>query len=674
MNLTLSKKGMLVISLPFFIQLGLLLGYSALLDEVEVLADKEFHNKEVFGRTNYLSALIPSATAFSLAYALTNDPPYAQEFRKVSQQIPIEFNELAVVLANCYHSDVTDESVIDPRQGFSPSQEWWEIRSRGNNALLGYMAPGESWIDFFSGQSGHLIDRAEGARRLQMLAPLKSSWDAWTAWQQRLSRLVSHSDGLGNGAQLMSKDTRALSQSLFEGRRAILKAERESSAVSEMSTRSTRDKLRRFIAFGVAVDLAMLFGFLFLFTKGIADRLKVLDDNTRRLEKGIALNPALRGSDEIASLDRTFHGMAAALTKAKRELEASELRIRTMFNNMPVGLCVVNEEQTIEFANPTVAAIFGGGKNDYVGSSLNVLLPDVAFNWSEIVRGAQAPKPQEVVIQNLSGRAVAAEVSFKPFQIEEGMTVLVLVVIQDVTERYELERRKHEFIAMVTHDLRTPLASVQMFLQMLEKSVFGPLPEKGMRSLAKVQNSVGRLITMVHDILDFEKLEAGRHELFLARTNFSDIIDAAVDAVEEFAKKHGISVQTPEPKAHIEIVVDANRLTRVLINLLSNAVKFSPEGEVVALSVHNREDQIEVRVSDRGRGIPKTHIEAIFEKYKQVEAQDSREKGGTGLGLPICKAIVEQHGGRIGVESEVGKGSIFWFTVPKNLNETRNEP
>lgn len=226
----------------------------------------------------------------------------------------------------------------------------------------------------------------------------------------------------------------------------------------------------------------------------------------------------------------------------------------------------------------------------------------------------------------------------------------------------EAQQMRQTFVAMISHDLRTPLTNVQAYLALVSEGILGQVPDLVKAEAEKTERNVSRLIRLINDLLVLEKMEAGKMQMNCKVVYLEDIFEKSVEAIEEFAKQHEVKLVVGETNA--EVYADPDRLVQVLINLASNAVKFSPRGESVEISAIETDNYVEVKVQDRGRGVPPEHREAIFEKYKQVKSEDQSKKGGTGLGLPICKLIVEQLGGSIGVESEEGKGSTFWFRLP----------
>lgn len=227
----------------------------------------------------------------------------------------------------------------------------------------------------------------------------------------------------------------------------------------------------------------------------------------------------------------------------------------------------------------------------------------------------------------------------------------------------EAQEVRKAFVAMVSHDLRSPLTSVSGYLELLEMGVMGELSPQATDGLGKARTNVTRLIRLINDLLDLEKMESGTIKLNLAEASMKKILDDSVEAVSVTAERAQVSVERAFDECMLN--VDADRLVQVVVNLLSNAIKFAPENSTIRLVMNVLADGVvEVRVIDHGRGVPEKFRELIFERFRQVDDSDHTQKGGTGLGLPICKAIIEQHGGAIGVDSQEGHGSEFWFRIP----------
>jgi len=225
------------------------------------------------------------------------------------------------------------------------------------------------------------------------------------------------------------------------------------------------------------------------------------------------------------------------------------------------------------------------------------------------------------------------------------------------------EQTKAEFVSMISHDLRSPLTSLQFTLALAEKGAFGEINEKGKERFERADNTVQRLVKLINELLDIEKMEAGMLNMVTAPEDLDAIAKRAVDSVAALAEKKSISIETPA--SSLKIDVEADRIVQVLVNLLSNAIKFSPEGSTISISASELPTGVKVSVVDQGRGIPKEMIKTIFDRFSQVDHADATTHGGSGLGLAICKAIIEGHGGIIGVDSHEGEGSQFWFIVRK---------
>ena len=232
---------------------------------------------------------------------------------------------------------------------------------------------------------------------------------------------------------------------------------------------------------------------------------------------------------------------------------------------------------------------------------------------------------------------------------------------QTSAELIELETFKRELTAMVTHELRTPLTSIQGILTLLRVGALGQLPDLAQAKVEVAEANSRRLIRLITELLDIEKMEAGKLELDPKPTELKQILTQSVEAVRDFATQYAVTIEVHD--SNCMVTADAERVIQVVINLLSNAVKYSPRDSVVHVNVEPAGEAVEVRIVDKGRGIPPEFRDRIFDKFQQVDAKDARDKKGTGLGLAICKAIVEQHGGTIGVESELGHGSTFWFRL-----------
>jgi PAS domain S-box-containing protein len=423
--------------------------------------------------------------------------------------------------------------------------------------------------------------------------------------------------------------------------------------------RRSRSRLNLLMKWAVGVNILMAVALVYFISRNITSRLSVVMENTHRLVKEQELLPAVGGDDEIAHLDTIFKDMATALERAHK-------KERAIIDTMPAGLAIADDAGNIQMVNPTLSQLLGIDANTISGKPLaSLFYCEKPINSDDQFRE---------LISNASDRIVetsALRADGSMFPVEVSMTSLAvfadnhhLLVMLDITERKEIERLKQEFVSMISHDLRTPLTSIQVFVNMLARGMFGEVSENVQRKATMADRNATRLIGLINDLLDIDKMESGQLNLECSPITLQSTIERALESVRGFSDQQGVELICSETISSELVDADSDRLVQVMVNLLGNAIKFSPKYSPVHVSVEESGDWLTVKVTDLGRGVPANLQSSIFERFKQVEAKDSTEKKGTGLGLAICKAIIEQHGGSIGVESEQGKGSTFWFKLP----------
>jgi len=599
-KLTLARKGLLLIALPFSIQLLLTLAYAGLVDRVEYLAEFQYRSKAVISGANWLMLLMSVATNSAYAYSLTND----ENYRKVGK--------------TCLN------------QAFDQERE------------LRTTTPG---------------------RQLE----LNEFFKAANALEQFLEKIFALSSAPANKvdiAQLLSPDFKSAWSLLFDARKNFLANERSPLKVGVADLPSTRKLLKGFLFAGVIIDIA--FGILLVrvYNMRIAKRLAVLRDNTVRLSKGETLSNLEPGEDEIAELDSYFNKMATDLTASKKELEESEQRLKNLIENMPIGFVTVDSHGLVKGVNARAKEMFDYDTDQVVGKGVEVLITEegrqklLLANSHNFSGGSQLQAELEAT--SARGKQMILELTLKENQFRDEN--IKLLAIQDITQRRAMEQLREEFLKMVSHDIRSPLTAIQLTNELLLGGAYGALTDQAKNKIEKSERSSARLLELINDLLDFEKLRSGTVELSIDAFDSASFVASAFEAVQDLAEQKELELIGPNSK--LEVTGDQSRLMQVMVNLLSNAIKFSPPGNKVTVEVVARDLFVEFRVHDNGRGVPKEYQRIIFEKYKQVSQEDFAVNKGTGLGLPICKLIVEQHGGTIAVDSEPGKGSTFWFRLP----------
>lgn len=405
---------------------------------------------------------------------------------------------------------------------------------------------------------------------------------------------------------------------------------------------------------GLLSSIALAVALSRFFMLGIVRRLEVVTDNVQRLAVGESLNPLLTGGDEIAEVDKEFHEMADTLQKTME-------RERALFDNASDVICVLDKMGRFQRVNPASWRVWGRHPEDLVGTALvgQIYSEDRKAVDSAIVK-AQTDEPSltfECRVLLPDGQLQEALWSVYWAASEESL----FCVVHDIGEQKKVQRIKAEFLAMVSHDLRSPLTSITGIFELLSRGLFGELTSKALDKVSIAKRNVSRLLALVNDLLDMEKLEAGQLQLQIQSAETSELLEQCLQEVEGLAQARNVRLELSACQA--EISLDSDRMVQVIINLLSNAIKFSPEHGVVTLGACIQGDQLVISVSDQGRGVPEKFRQSIFERFKQVDVADGKRKSGTGLGLPICKQLVELHGGQIGVDSQEGKGSTFWIRL-----------
>lgn len=373
---------------------------------------------------------------------------------------------------------------------------------------------------------------------------------------------------------------------------------------------------------------------------------------------------------------RGFSKITRDITERRRTEQALE-RLRQqqalILNSAGDGICGVDDTGACTFINASGARMLGWEQEQLIGRPLHDSihhrkLDGILHSSSECkimaaLRDDDTHHGNDEVFWRKDGANFPVDYVSTPMRNEQGNTVGAVVVFHDVTERRAMERMKDEFISVVSHELRTPLTAIRGALGLLAS---GKLcgAQDGCRKMIEIAvSNAGRLARLVNDILDLERIESGKAKGEEKACSAEDLMRQAADLMRVTAEAQEISLDISPVQAFVR--GNPDRILQVLINLLGNAVKFSPCSSTVRLSAEPKGQQVVFCVKDQGRGIPVGKLSAIFEKFHQVDASDSRDKGGTGLGLAICRSIVTQHGGRIWVDSTVGQGSTFCFTLPR---------
>jgi len=353
--------------------------------------------------------------------------------------------------------------------------------------------------------------------------------------------------------------------------------------------------------------------------------------------------------------------------QAEATIREAERRWRSLLDNVELIVVGLDRSGNINYVNPFFLELTGYTyaevleKNWFENFVPRAHQQSIQTVFSEVLTDNAYPYYRNAILTKSGEERF---IGWNNTMLQDSMENIIgtISIGEDITERQKIERIKDEFIGIVSHELRTPLTAIQMSLGLIKTGVYDQKPEKARRMIEIALLDTNRLVNLVNDILDLERLDSGRAVFEKTLCQAADLIQQAIDGIQAIATQQQISlIVTP---TDVEVWAAADAIIQTLTNLLSNAIKFSPPQSAIYLSVESQIDGVQFQVSDRGRGIPTEKLELIFARFQQVDGSDSREKGGTGLGLAICRSIIERHGGKIWAESSLGAGSTFFFTLP----------
>jgi PAS domain S-box-containing protein len=353
----------------------------------------------------------------------------------------------------------------------------------------------------------------------------------------------------------------------------------------------------------------------------------------------------------------------------RRRAEERLRQAASVFENTTEGIIITEPDGVILSVNPAFTSITGYSTEEALGQTPRLLQSgrqDKAFYrrmWESLLN--EGHWQGEIWNRRKSGEVYPQWLNITAIRDAQGRVINYVGITWDISELKASERMKDEFISTVSHELRTPLTSIRGSLGLVMGGVAGEIPDRARNMVQIAHDNCQRLVRLINDILDFQKIEAGKMSFSVEPLDLVGLVQAAITENQAYADQMGVRLAIDAPVGYAWVVGDRDRLMQVMANLLSNAVKFSPEGEAVTVSVERRDSAVRVTVADRGPGVPEAFRRNLFRKFAQADASDSRQRGGTGLGLHICKLIVEHLDGDIGYTAQHGTGSSFYFELPE---------
>lgn len=466
----------------------------------------------------------------------------------------------------------------------------------------------------------------------------------------QLDRLLAVSDRKLSLAERNVEDVRAGNASVAQAR------------IAQGEGRATMDEIRAMISAMDAEETAHL-----------ADQTRFAAQSRDQVQHAVTL--LLLGVAFVLALVTIF--ISISIRQRRQALESSRhlaMRQRAMFDGAVDGMLWLDGSGHILRMNPSISRMFGYSEQEMLGQHNLVLMehdytPQESQGWLATVgiAGADgAGRRQEFTGKRADGSTFETEVAISRVETESDDPTAPRFVasIRDISGRKRAERMKTEFVSTVSHELRTPLTSIGGSLGLVMGGAAGPLEDKARRLIGIAHSNCERLIRLINDILDIEKIESGKMEFDLRRMQIGPLVRRTREAMTGFAEQHGVTIKTMVPPWPQCVMGDPDRLEQLVTNLLSNAIKHSREGGVVEVECTQHLGMARIAICDRGAGIPLDFRDRIFGKFAMADASDSRAKGGTGLGLSIVREIAQRHGGAVGFSDREGGGTIFHVDIP----------
>jgi two-component system, OmpR family, phosphate regulon sensor histidine kinase PhoR len=399
-----------------------------------------------------------------------------------------------------------------------------------------------------------------------------------------------------------------------------------------------------------------------VFFRALTTRIERLQQFSRRVAAG-DFRPisADRRGDELSDLAATLNETAAHMDVTIKTLTGERNQSAAILRSMAEGVAVIASNQRLVFCNEAFCQALDVDASGWSGRPIAEVIrqSDMLQAIQKALAGRETVR-HELVVGTVKTRSFA--VTAAPVRAEESTSGAVMV-LHEITELRRLERARRDFVANISHEFKTPLTAIQGFAETLLAGVAEP--ENQVRFLEIIRSNALRLGRLTDDLLRLSQIESGKVPLEMRAVNLCDIVGPCVETVRVNAAAKNLTIETECAQNSAAIAGDVNALQEILQNLLDNAVRYTPAGGRVVVRAETKGPDVALSVADTGIGIPKASQERIFERFYRVDAARSREVGGTGLGLAITKHLVEAHGGRIEVDSEVGRGSTFTVLLPR---------
>ncbi|HHY46919.1 MAG TPA: cell wall metabolism sensor histidine kinase WalK [Firmicutes bacterium] len=426
----------------------------------------------------------------------------------------------------------------------------------------------------------------------------------------------------------------------------------------------TRDRIRSRLMVAAFISILLSGGIAYLLARSLAEPLRDMITVASRIAGGdFSKRVRITARDEIGCLADALNHMADRLSTTIQEMSEERNKIKAILASMADGVVAVDSDNRIILMNRAAEQMFGITEGAAYGRKFLEAIRN--YELVEALSGATRGEVHSAEFKVFSPNERILRVSATCIESTSDQPAGVVAVIQDVTELRRLEQLRTEFVSNVSHELRTPLTSIKGFVETL---LDGAMEDgsTATRFLGIIQNEANRLERLISDLLDLSRIESGQIALRKVPCHLDKLTQSVCTFLHGQADAKQLSLEINIPADFPQVPADKDLLRQVFINLIDNAIKYTPAGGRVIIYGSDSGDSVTIHVEDTGVGIPKAHLSRLFERFYRVDKARSRELGGTGLGLAIVKHIIDRHGGKVWIESEVGKGTRVSFTLPKS--------
>ncbi len=408
-----------------------------------------------------------------------------------------------------------------------------------------------------------------------------------------------------------------------------------------------------FLAMMIGAMLSLLVALFFAWR--LSAPIRMMEEFTQRLRQGFPVGALrMQTSDETRTLADNINYLVEELQDKIRLANEEKGKLMTALTSINEGVLILNREERIEFLSPSLAGILSGQYGDFLGKTLLEAFRNVELQ--KVYQGFKSTKSglsREIALGGADPVIMRVSLSEVQGLPDEEKT---MIVFHDVTRLKKLERIRTDFVANVTHEIRTPLTAVIGYLETLQAGALEN-PEDAKRFIDIMLKQARRLNRLVEDLMTISRIELGEVLLHIEGLSLSEVMENVISLLDARAAAKKIKIQNRLPRNLPQIKADRDRLIQVLVNVLDNAVKFTPDGGLITLDAEEKAENVVLTISDTGIGIPREEIQRLGERFYRVDKTRSRELGGTGLGLSIVKHLMIAHGGKMEIESQMGKGT-----------------